>query len=68
LADDVVRRKPSPSSARLPAPWVVAVTCGAWSASETVDVQRRFKDATGTTQGSLTTVRGTVGQVGLSVE
>jgi hypothetical protein len=52
----------------VPAPWVVTVTCGAWSASETVDVHRRFKDATGTTQGSVTTVRGTVGQVGLAVE
>jgi len=52
----------------VPAPWVLTATSGAWSASETVDVHRRFKDATGTTQGSVTTVRGTVGQVGLAVE
>jgi hypothetical protein len=52
----------------VPAPWVVTVTCGGWSATETVDVHRRFKDAAGVTQGSVTKVRGTVGQVGLAVE
>jgi hypothetical protein len=52
----------------VPTPWVITATCGAWSATETVTVQRRFKDATGVTQGAVTTVRGTVGQPGLAVE
>jgi len=51
----------------VPAPWVLTLTCGSWSATETITVITRFRDATGTVQGEETVVRGTVGQVGLAV-
>lgn len=52
----------------VPAPWMVTLSCGSWTTSATIDVARRFRDATGTVQGPVTRVRATVGQDGLALD
>jgi hypothetical protein len=51
----------------VPATWTVTVSCGAWSASTSVAVEKRFVDAEGHLQGPRTALQATVGQPGLEL-